>query len=174
MDNEEKKYEEQARAAQANPIGSSSFKKAKKKAEEYAKNPKKAKKLLDDALKKIENLKADGKLGEVLQYLQAFIRMIRAYSNKSYTALPLHSVVMIIAALIYFVSPIDAIFDVIPVFGLVDDAAVITAIFSALKTDIARFLQWETTHASMTEEAPFIELESHIKKAPIEKNIDEL
>ncbi|ACF13334.1 protein of unknown function DUF1232 [Chloroherpeton thalassium ATCC 35110] len=160
--------------AEENPMGSASFKRAKKKAENYAKNPKKAQKLLDDALNKIESFKADGKLGEVLQYLQAFIRMIRAYSNKSYTTLPLHSVVMAIAALIYFVSPIDAIFDFIPIFGLVDDAAVITAIFGALKNDISRFLEWEAANASATQETPYIELESHIKKQPLERDFKDI
>src|SRR4029077_12096648 len=39
---------------------------------------------------------------------------------------PANSILMIVAAVIYFVSPFDLIPDSIPVLGLVDDASVLT------------------------------------------------
>ena len=47
--------------------------------------------------------------------------------------------VIAIAALIYLISPIDAIPDVIPVAGLTDDAAIILAAFAKLAADLKKY-----------------------------------
>ena len=44
-----------------------------------------------------------------------------------------------IAALVYLVSPIDAIPDAIPVLGLTDDAAVLMAAFAKLASDLKKY-----------------------------------
>ncbi len=141
------------------------FKKAQRKAEEYAKDPRKAKKLLQDAATKSEQHK-NGALSEVWVYLQGLIRLIKAYYNNSYREIPWQTIVFGIAALIYFVSPIDAIFDFIPVFGLIDDVAVLSAVFASIKTDIEKFLMWEKQNKSLIEEAEFEEVSSSINSDP--------
>ena len=42
-----------------------------------------------------------------------------------------------------FVSPIDAIVDVIPVLGLVDDAAVLAWVFRQVRWELDAFREWE-------------------------------
>ena len=74
--------------------------------------------------------------------LQIFIRMVRAWVSGSYCA-PAESILMIVAAVIYFVSPFDLIPDGIPVFGLMDDAAVIACVAKANLTAISNFRKWE-------------------------------
>ena len=59
-------------------------------------------------------------------YLTALIRLTRAYFSKQYIDVPWQTIVLAIAALIYFVSPIDLIPDFIPVVGYLDDVAVIS------------------------------------------------
>ena len=75
--------------------------------------------------------------------LQIFIRMLRAWASGSYSA-PADSILMIVAAVIYFVSPFDIIPDGIPVFGLMDDVAVIACVAKANLTAISNFRDWET------------------------------
>ncbi len=140
----------------------SSFNRAKRKAEQYAKDPKKTKKLLLDAAAKSEKHK-NGALSEVWAYLQGLIRLIKAYYSKTYREIPWQTIVFGIAALIYFVSPIDAIFDFIPVFGFIDDVAVLSAVFASIKNDIEKFLEWEKDHQPDAYETEFEEIKSEIK-----------
>ena len=123
-------------------IKSSEFQQAKSKAEEYARDPEKAKKLVDEAMKKIKG-KNKGPLGEVWMYLTALIRLTRVYFTRQYTDIPWQTIVLAIAALIYFVSPFDLIPDFIPVAGYLDDVAVISFVVESIKTDSDNFLEWE-------------------------------
>ena len=74
--------------------------------------------------------------------LQIFLRMIRAWVAGRYRT-PDESVLMVVAALLYFVSPFDLIPDCIPVFGLIDDAGVIGCVAKANLAAISNFRKWE-------------------------------
>src|SRR5262245_18133165 len=65
-----------------------------------------------------------GPLQRVWEDTQTAIRLVRAWARHEYPGVARSTIVSILGALLYFVSPIDAIFDAIPVLGLVDDAAV--------------------------------------------------
>lgn len=53
------------------------------------------------------------------------ILLVRNYIKKEYTEIPLGSIIAIISALIYVISPADLIPDNIPGIGYLDDAAVV-------------------------------------------------
>ena len=53
------------------------------------------------------------------------------------------AIVAIIGAIIYVVSPIDVVPDIIPVAGWLDDGAVVTAAIGALGTVIASYLEYK-------------------------------
>lgn len=74
--------------------------------------------------------------------LQILIRMIRAWFSGEYRV-PMGTVVGGIAALMYLVDPFDLIPDSVPVFGYMDDAAVIAAVMRLNLTQISRFRLWE-------------------------------
>ena len=117
--------------------------KTKSKAEEYVHDPKKAKKLLDDAVKKTKSFdKSRGPLGEVWSYLTALFRLLKAYIQKDYRDIPWGSMVLVIVAIIYFVSPVDLIPDILPG-GYIDDAAVIAFVVAQIKVDLDNFMAWE-------------------------------
>lgn len=118
--------------------------KTKSKAEEYARDPNKAKKLLDDAVKKAKIYERNrGPLAEVWSYLTALFRLLRAYIRRDYRDIPWGSIVLVIVAIIYFVSPIDLIPDILPGIGFIDDAAVIAFVVAQIKADLDNFLAWE-------------------------------
>ena len=54
------------------------------------------------------------------------------------------SMLIIIAAIIYFVSPFDVIPDWIPVLGHIDDAFVVTLALKSVRGDLDTFMAWET------------------------------
>jgi len=117
--------------------------KTKSKAEEYARDPQKAKKLLDDAVKKTKSFEKNrGPLAEVWSYLTALFRLLSAYIRNDYREIPWGSMVLVIVAIIYFVSPVDLIPDFLPG-GFIDDAAVIAFVIAQIKSDLDNFLAWE-------------------------------
>src|SRR5207248_2403807 len=99
--------------------------------------------VVEDASRKLEAEGNHGPLKSVLAEVGALFRMIRAYAKGRYTAVPLESVVLGVAALVYFLSPIDLIPDPIPVIGYVDDAAVIGFVLLAIRSDLNDFRAWE-------------------------------
>ena len=128
--------------------------KTKSKAEEYARDPNKAKKLLDDAVKKTKNYEKNrGPLAEVWSYMTALFRLLRAYIRKDYRNIPWGPIVLVIVAIIYFVSPIDLIPDIIPGIGLIDDAAVIAFVVAQIKADLDNFLAWEVENSNNEDSA---------------------
>ena len=118
------------------------FAKAESKAKEYINNPKKLGKLFEEAAEKSKQV-SKGPFGETWAYLQAMIRLIRAYANGNYREIPIGSLLMILVAVIYFVSPVDIIPDVIPVAGLIDDSLVVSLAINQVKADLDAFMEWE-------------------------------
>ncbi len=122
--------------------------KTKSKAEGYVRDPKKAKKLLDDAVKKAGGFEKNrGPLGEVWSYLTALFRLLSAYISGEYRDIPWTSVVLVTVGIIYFVSPVDLIPDILLGIGLIDDALVIAFVIAQIKADLDNFLAWEITQA---------------------------
>ena len=128
---------------------SSAFKSAKDKAIEYAKNSRQLNELLDRAVAKASSSKQ--RLAEVWDSLLASFRLLRAYATGSYRDIPWASLVSIVAAVVYFVMPLDLIPDFILGLGLIDDVALLGWILSSLKSDIDHFIEWEKDNASTGE-----------------------
>ena len=55
---------------------------------------------------------------------------------------PIGTIIAIVSALLYLVSPVDIIPDIIPVAGYVDDIAVITVCLSLVQSDIDEYQRW--------------------------------
>ncbi len=120
---------------------SETYKKARNKAEQYAKEPEKLHDLLAKATTKANGKK--GSLSGVWQKLTVCFRLIKAYANGSYRKIPWSSLALLITTILYFLSPIDVIPDFIIALGLLDDVALISWTFKAIAKDIAEFEEWE-------------------------------
>jgi uncharacterized membrane protein YkvA (DUF1232 family) len=118
-------------------------KKSQKRADKYKDDPEAAEKLLKDAQAKAKKHK--GPITERLEELMTLIRLVRAYFSGQYRAVPWETIAVALGAVIYFVSPIDLIPDVIPVAGYIDDAAVIGVVIVSLANDLENFREWEST-----------------------------
>lgn len=134
----------------------SSFENMGDDAQSVAGSPSKVAKLVETVFSMVSSTKYGGQLLEIKHKLLALARMLKCYSRKEYLDIPWQTIVMITAALIYLVSPLDAIADFLPVIGFTDDAAVILAVFASVTKDVERFLAWE----SVRENTPFDEIGS--------------
>ena len=113
---------------------------------ELEKGYKDAEKLLEDSekmeafLQKLENkLKVIPVAGDTLAMVPIMISLIRSYIKKEYTEIPIGTIVAVISALAYVLSPVDVITDVIPGIGYIDDAAVIFACLKLVGSDVEEY-----------------------------------
>ena len=77
------------------------------------------------------------------------LRLMVAYLNDVYRGYykeySLKNYIIVIAAIIYVVSPIDAVPDILPVIGLADDATVIGAAFMSLQEEFNKYSNWRNS-----------------------------
>ena len=65
--------------------------------------------------------------------------MLKAWVSGDYREVPLTTMALTAGAVIYFVNPFDAVPDIIPAAGLIDDATVIGFVIASIKQDLAKF-----------------------------------
>lgn len=70
-------------------------------------------------------------------------RLLRAYAQGEYREIPWKSLLLIVAAILYFINPIDVIPDLLPLVGLTDDFGVLFLVYKTISGDIDKFLEWE-------------------------------
>lgn len=70
-------------------------------------------------------------------------RLIKAYATGQYREVPWKTILLIVAAVIYFVNPLDLVPDIIPLTGLTDDFAVLLWVYNSVSNEIEKFLEWE-------------------------------
>ena len=72
------------------------------------------------------------------------LRLVRAYSEGNYRDVPESKLVVIIAAIIYVVNPLDVIPDALPALGFLDDATVLALALRRSRQTLDDFMAWET------------------------------
>lgn len=70
-------------------------------------------------------------------------RLIKAYALGQYRDVPWKTILLIVAAVIYFVNPLDLVPDIVPLTGLTDDFAVLLWVYNSVSNEIEKFLAWE-------------------------------
>lgn len=115
--------------------------KYQRKANEYLNHPKKTEHLLTKALNKARDSK--NALGDAWDKLKLLIELIRAYSKGEYREVSKGTILTVIGAIIYFVSPIDLVPDFIAGLGLFDDAAVIGYTIKKISAELDEFKNWQ-------------------------------
>ena len=112
-----------------------------KQAERIISSDTKVSKLLDEVFLKI------GESSELFYKVQdsviALARMLSAWVKGDYRNISTKSIIAVVAALIYFVNPLDLIPDFIPVIGQIDDIFVLGYLIKMLNKEIERFMAWE-------------------------------
>lgn len=120
------------------------YEKGFKEAEKLLANPDKLESFLQKLEKKLKVLPV---VGTTFAIVPAMISLVRSYVKKEYTEVPLGTIVGIISALIYILSPIDLVPDVVPGAGYLDDAAILIACLKAgAEDDIKDYQKWRDEH----------------------------
>lgn len=83
------------------------------------------------------------RFGKLLKQLQLAMSLIKDYKAKKYTDIPWRSIAMIAAAIIYFINPFDMVPDLLPLFGIADDAMLFATVFKSIQIDLIRYGKWK-------------------------------
>ena len=118
------------------------FRREKKKAERLVENPVAVLRAAEHAADRAQT--ARGPLARIWNDLQTALRLVRAWSRRDYRGVTRGSIVLVVAGLLYLLSPIDAIVDAIPVLGFLDDALVLGWVFRQVRWELDAFREWES------------------------------
>jgi len=105
-------------------------------------SPERALKLIAKAESKLFKNKST-RLMDMWDSMMASFRLIKCYANGDYRDISFESLALIVASIVYFVMPFDAVPDFILAMGFADDAMLIGWTLRAVADDLARFIAWE-------------------------------
>jgi len=84
-----------------------------------------------------------GALTAVWNDVRTALRLLVAWARRSYRQVSGGALVLLVAALLYFVTPIDVIPDTLGAIGFVDDVAVIQTAVETVRKELDQFRDWE-------------------------------
>lgn len=70
-------------------------------------------------------------------------RLLKAFAKGKYSAIPVKSMLLVAAAAVYFMNPLDLIPDAIVAFGFTDDFAILTGVYKLIGSELEKFSAWE-------------------------------
>ena len=133
-----------ATADAAAAVSSKFFQRQRERAQKLLDDPEALRRVAEDANR--SGVLRSGPFAVVLEDFRALIRLVVAYARGHYRSVPVESLVVIVAGLLYVLSPIDAIPDAIPGVGVLDDAAVVGWVVKTVRGELEAFREWESKH----------------------------
>ena len=123
-------------------LNSKAYKKASGLVKETLKSPEHLSRFIKRAQDKIEKNKT-GRISQLLESLMTSFRLLRCYVSGEYRDISFESIAIIVAAITYFVMPLDVVPDFLLMFGILDDAALLAWTFGSVADELTRFTDWE-------------------------------
>lgn len=109
-------------------------------------------------MKKILILFQAFKKGGFVSKIPHVFRMYKSYKNGGFK-MDFKNVLVPIAAILYFISPINLSFEWIPLLGQIDDLAILAFVIPMLSAEVDRFLAWEKEAESLKKDSKIIDAE---------------
>lgn len=89
-------------------------------------------------------------LGGMIDDIVCMVSLVDSYVKKEYKDIPVATIISIVAALIYLLSPIDIIPDMIPIIGYLDDVAVLLFVLHfGVDKDLEKFRLWQKSNIKL-------------------------
>ncbi len=127
-----------------------------KKAAKYVNDPREARRLLNEAVNKAAQNKS-GPLKEIWDSLQTLFSLLKDWISGDYRALPSKALLLTLAGIVYFVTPIDIIPEFIVGLGLLDDAVILGWIISQIGRELEEYRLWKRNGGVIDVEAIKVE-----------------
>lgn len=127
------------------------FAQAQRRARRILKDPEQLFQLAKKAEGKAAGGLRSGPMSGVVDELKALLRLVRAYAKGDYRKISWESMVVVVGALLYLVSPIDLIPDFLVGSGFLDDAGVLAFAYRRVHREVEEFLEWERANGAEPE-----------------------
>ncbi len=102
-----------------------------------------------------------GRLGSVREDLQLLVGLCMAWWRGEYRAIGTQALLSVVAALLYFLTPLDALPDWLLGIGLLDDLAVLTWVLRTWRGELDAYRSWRNVQAPeqllLIEQVPAVE-----------------
>jgi uncharacterized membrane protein YkvA (DUF1232 family) len=121
------------------------FAKALQSAKTYLEDASRLNGLFDEAVTELASMPRN-EFAETWPYFCAMLRLVRAYADAGYRDISASTLVVIVAAVIYVVDPLDMIPDAVPGLGFLDDATVVALAIKRSRDALDQFMAWELRH----------------------------
>lgn len=92
---------------------------------------------------KIKEKSKKGALAKLREEIELMFSLLKDYWNDDYREVSWGTIASIVVALLYVLSPIDLIPDFIPVFGLIDDAAMVALCLKMIHNDFEKYKRFK-------------------------------
>lgn len=89
-----------------------------------------------------------GPLKRLRKDLTLMYGITRDWYKGEYKTVPVTSIIMIVGALLYFISPLDAIPDFIPFIGYIDDAFILGLTIGQIRADLDAYEFWKLSQSA--------------------------
>lgn len=114
----------------------------------------KMRELVDNVESKKENKKvpvAKQLWNEFLEKVSLFVQLLKSYKKGEYRIIPAKSILLIIASLIYFLTPFDFVPDFLVFAGLMDDISIVFWVANSISADLADYQKFLNSKAQTIE-----------------------
>lgn len=117
----------------------------------FDRSRRRARRMLDDpeALQRVaeQSSRAGAAKGvpfaDVMEDFRALVRLVVAYARGNYRDVPPDALALVVAGLVYVISPVDLLPDSIPGVGVMDDAVVVGWVIKSVRDELDAFRTWE-------------------------------
>jgi len=131
------------------------YEKFVEKAKYYIRNPEELNKVLNEAYNKATDENGERTFGEMWGKVKSMFRLIRASLLNEYTEIPKIKVILGLAVILYFISPIDIFPDFLPFLGFADDLVLFAWFLKYASEEIEKFQAYEANKLNFSKTALF-------------------
>lgn len=135
-------------------IGDQEIGRWQRKADTYIDNPSKIKSLLIKAVSKAEHNKHLAIINKLWDKIHLLFSLIKDWLSGSYKDISRSAILLILAGLLYFVSPLDLLPDWLVGLGFVDDVTFLALIINQLDKELLKYKSWKKENSSALENNP--------------------
>jgi len=131
------------------------FERVREQAHAVVESPSRMRRLAEQTADKLDGV-TGGKFAQLRLQVETGLALLRDYLAGDYREVSNSTLVALVASLMYFVMPFDAIPDFLFGWGFLDDAAVLGFVFTQIREELERYARWrESRVADTTANTPF-------------------
>lgn len=104
-----------------------------------------------------DRFRDNGPLRRLLEDGRLLMGLVRDVRQGRYRDLPVWTLSAAVFALLYVLNPLDVIPDAIPVLGVLDDAAVVSACLALLEQDLYDYREWRRSEERPSDSSRLVE-----------------